>query len=332
MPITVIRRVIRAQVLCLIAAASLTGVAASAQEESFPSKPVRIVLLMAAGNGLDATTRTFADMLAKELGQPVLVDNRPGASGIIAFQTVKSAPADGYTLLIGSSSPTTVYTALKKPLPYDPFKDFKPVAGLLRATALFSVPADSKLTSMRDLPAFAKAKSGPVTVGTYTDLYNFGLQRLAHATGVPLENVPYKGYSAILVDLVGNRVDIAFGDATAPQELIRAGKIRALALTGKTRLATLPDVPTVAESGFPDYTFGSWDVFFVRSETPAPITEKLGAAIRRVLSGPDFPAYLRANGGSEVMLESVPEIQRMMENELAAFKAIAHTLPGAQPQ
>jgi len=322
------------QALCLIAAvAALAGVTASAQEEPFPSRPVRIVLLMAAGNGLDTATRTFADMLAKELGQPVLVDNRPGASGIIAFQTVKSAPADGYTLLIGSSSPTTVYTAMKKPLPYDPFKDFKPVAGLLRAIALFSAPADSKLTSLRDLPAFAKAKPSPVTVGTYTDLYNFGLQRLARTTGVPLENVPYKGYSAMLLDLMGDRgVDIAFGDATAPQELIKTGKIRALAVTGKNRLPTLPDVPTVAESGFPDYTFYSWDVFFVRSETPAPIAEKLGAAIRRVLNGPDFPAYLRANGGSEVMLDSVPEIQRMMDNEVAAFKAIAHTLPGAQAQ
>lgn len=311
--------------LGLVAAIAAFAGATVAAEDAYPSRPVKIALMMAPGNGLDIATRNFADMLAKELGQPVVVDNRPGANGIIAFQSAKSAPADGYTLLVGSSSPMTIVTAMDRPVPYDPFKDFKPVAGMLRAVGLLTVPADSKLTSISDLAKVSKAK--PLSIATYSDSYALGGLQLGEMAGAQLLSVPYKGYNAILQDLVGGRVDIAFGDAFAPQELIKAGKLRPLAVTGKTRIDAYPNIPTVAESGLPDYSFYTWDIFLVRSETPAPIAAKLGAAISRVMNGREWPAYLRANGGSETMRDSPPEIQRMLENEVDLYRTLAAKMP-----
>lgn len=280
-----------------------------------------------AGNGLDTSTRNFADALSKELKQPVVVDNRPGANGVIAFTAAKTSPADGYTLLVGSSSGITIPTAFGRSLPYDPFKDFKPVGGMLRAQAIFTVPADSKITSMRALVEVAKAKPTPITIGTYSDGYYLTSQRLANMAGIRLQNIPYKGYPTALPDLVAGRIDMAYGDATATQELIKTGKIRPLAVTGTSRHVNYPDVPTVAESGFPDFSYYSWDIFLVRSETPAPITEKLKTAVRRVLNGREYPASLRANG-SEPMLDDLPAIQRMLTEEVALYKSLIASTVG----
>lgn len=308
-------------------AALLTSAGAAAQESGFPDRPLKIILMFPAGNGLDTSTRNFADALSKEIGQPVVVDNRPGANGVIAFSGVKMAPADGYTLLVGSSSGMTIPVAFGKTLPYDPFKDFKPIGGMLRAPAIFTVPPDSKITSMRALAEVAKTRPNPLTIATYSDGYYLTSQRLANMAGIKLQNVPYKGYPVALPDLAAGRVDIAYGDATATQELIKAGKIRPLAVTGTSRHPNYPDVPTVAESGFPEFSYYSWDIFLVRSETPAPVTEKLKAAVRRVLNGHEYPASLRANG-SEPMMDDLPAIQKMLTDEVALYKSLIASTVG----
>ncbi|TWG79026.1 tripartite-type tricarboxylate transporter receptor subunit TctC [Cupriavidus gilardii J11] len=316
-------------VLAFSAAASavlLGSAGARAQEAGFPDRPLKIILMFPAGNGLDTSTRNFADALSKDLKQPVVVENRPGANGTIAFSAARMAPADGYTLLVGSSSGMTIPIAFGRSLPYDPFKDFKIVGGMLRAQAILTVPADSRITSMRDLVEVAKARPDPITIGTYSDGYYLTSQRLAKMAGIRLQNVPYKGYPTVLPDLVAGRIDMAYGDATATQELIKTGKIRPVAVTGTSRHVNYPDVPTVAESGFPDFSYYSWDVFLVRSETPAPITEKLKAAVRRVLNGRDYPASLRANG-SEPMLDDLPAIQRMIAEEVTLYKSLIASLP-----
>lgn len=308
-----------------LAAAALAGLltcpGAVAQEAAFPDRPLKIILMFPAGNGLDTSTRNFADALSKELGQPVVVDNRPGANGIIAFTAVKQAPADGYTLLVGSSSGVTIPVAYGKSLPYDPFRDFKAVGGMLRAPAIFTVPSDSKITTIKTMIDVGKAKSTPLTMATYSDGYYLTSQRLANMAGIKLQNVPYKGYNAVLPDLAAGRIDLAYGDATATQELIKAGKIRALAVTGTTRHPNYPDVPTVAESGLPEFSYYSWDVFLLRSDTPAPIFDKLRTAVRRVLNGQEYPASLRANG-SEPMLDDLPAIQKMMADEVVLYRSL----------
>lgn len=316
-------------VLAIGAAASaalLASAGATAQETGFPDRPLRIILMFPAGNGLDTSTRNFADALSKELKQPVVVENRPGANGTIAFSAARMAPADGYTLLVGSSSGMTIPLAFGRSLPYDPVKDFKLAGGMLRAQAILTVPANSEIKSMRDLAQVAKARPNPITIGTYSDGYYLTSQRLAKMVGIHLQNVPYKGYPMALPDLVAGRIDMAYGDATATQELIKTGKIRPLAVTGTSRHVNYPDVPTVAESGYPDFSYYSWDVFLVRSETPAPVTEKLRSAIRRVLNGREYPASLRANG-SEPMLDDLPAIQRMITEEVTLYKSLIASLP-----
>jgi tripartite-type tricarboxylate transporter receptor subunit TctC len=308
-----------------LTAAALTGLfsgsGAVAQEAAFPDRPLKIILMFPAGNGLDTSTRNFADALSKELGQPVVVDNRPGANGIIAFSAVKQAPADGYTLLVGSSSGITIPVAYGKPLPYDPFRDFKAVGGMLRAPAIFTVPSNSKIMTIKTMIQVGKAKPTPLTIATYSDGYYLTSQRLANMAGIKLQNVPYKGYNVVLPDLAAGRIDLAYGDATATQELIKAGKIRALAVTGTSRHPNYPDVPTVAESGLPEFSYYSWDVFLLRSDTPAPIFDRLKTAVRRVLNGQEYPAALRANG-SEPMLDDLPAIQKMMTDEVVLYKSL----------
>ncbi|RYF34009.1 MAG: tripartite tricarboxylate transporter substrate binding protein [Comamonadaceae bacterium] len=319
---TITRRRLGTAFLAAAATAGLlSGTNTAAQEAPFPDRPLKIILMFPAGNGLDTSTRSFADALAKELGQPVVVDNRPGANGIIAFSAVRQAPADGYTLLVGSSSGVTIPVAYGKSLPYDPFKDFKAVGGMLRAPAIFTVPSNSKITTIKTMIEVGKAKPTPLTMATYSDGYYLTSQRMANMAGIKLQNVPYKGYNAVLPDLAAGRIDIAYGDATATQELIKAGKIRALAVTGTSRHPNYPDVPTVAESGLPEFSYYSWDVFLLRSETPAPVFEKLKTAVRRVLNGQEYPATLRANG-SEPMLDDLPAIQKMMTDEVVLYKSL----------
>lgn len=306
------------------------GSGAIAQTPHFPDRPIKVVVLFPAGNGIDIHARNFADALAREIGQPVLVDNRPGGNGIIALQAVKSAPADGYTLLVSSSSPTTIASAFGRTLPYDPFKDFKPVIGFIRSVGIFTAPGDSKLHTLQDVVASAKASGQPLTLGTYADAYNLTSQQLAGMAGFRIQNVPYKGQSVMLQDLVGGRVDMAYGDTQSPQELIKAGKVRAIAVTGTSRHAGYPSVPTVAESGFPDFSYFSWNAFFVRSETPAPIINTLEAAIRKVLSAPAFQEMTRSRG-ADPLLDEGPTIQRMMLEEVTLYKGlIAKTQTAAQ--
>jgi tripartite-type tricarboxylate transporter receptor subunit TctC len=312
-------------------AALLASTSAAAQGATFPDRPIKVVLMFPAGNGLDTSTRNFADALSKEIGQPVVVDNKPGANGVIAFSGVKMAPADGYTILVGSSSGMTIPVAFGKQIPYDPLKDFKLVGGMLRAQAIFTVPPDSPLKTVRDLATVAKNKSTPITIGTYSDGYYLTSQQLAKMAGIKLENVPYKGYPIALPDVAAGRIDIAYGDATATQELVKTGKIRALAVTGKTRHPNYPDVPTVAESGLPDFSYYSWDVFLVRTDTPTGVTEKLRTAIRRVLEGKAYPASLRANG-SEPMMDDLPAIQKMLTDEVELYKSLIADTVGNKPQ
>jgi tripartite-type tricarboxylate transporter receptor subunit TctC len=320
---------IRRKVIVLALMASTVAIAQPQQDAAtYPDRPLKIILMFPAGNGLDTSTRNFADALSKEMGQPVVVDNKPGANGVIAFSGAKQAPADGYTLLVGSSSGMTIPQAFGRQVPYDVAKDFKLAGGMLRAPAMFLVPTDSKLKTVRDLAEVAKAKPTPLTMATYSDGYFLTSQRLAKMAGIPLQNVPYKGYPTMLPDLIAGRIDIGYGDATAPLDLVKTGKLRALAVTGTTRHRNYPDVPTAAESGLPEFSYYSWDVFLIRSETPAPITEKLQAAIRRVLNGSEYPASLRANG-SEPMLDDLPAIQKMITDEVALYKSLIESTPGA---
>lgn len=294
---------------------------ASCWASSYPDKPIRLVVLFPPGQGIDYYARYVAEHLGAVLGQPVLVENRVGANGLIAVQSVKAAPADGLTVLISSPSPMSIAAAFGRPLPYDPLKDFKPVLGLLRSNGLYLVSGESRVTTFQDLVAWSKSLPVPLTLGTYAEGYHLSSQQLANVAGVRFQNVPYRGAVAMLQDLVGGRIDAGYSDMATAHELVRTGKLRALASTGERRNPLYPEVATLDESAVPGYFFHSWNAFFVRSETPGAVVAKLAESLRNVVANPRFQELLRARG-TEPLTDESAVIQRSIALEVETYRAL----------
>lgn len=199
---------------------------------TFPTHPIRMIVPFGAGSGVDANARFFAEQLGGVLGQPVVVENKPGADGVIGMMAVKTAPADGYTILLTSNSSITVNPLVIQNLPYDPAKDFKPISGLTRGMTVFIAAADSPLNSLADLVGAMKKAPTAMTVGTYSTGYRLAIEWFSDLAAVKFVNVPYKAASTMFTDVIGGRVDWAVTDLTGAGELLRAGKIKAIAVSG----------------------------------------------------------------------------------------------------
>ncbi len=293
-----------------------------AQKSDYPTRSVKVIVPFSAGSGADHASRFFGDLLAKHLGQSFLVENKTGASGMLAMNTVKAAPADGYTILMGSNSLMAVNPIMLKELSYDAVKDFKPVGGLTRGVNVIVVAKDSKYKSFADLLAAAKASPVPLNGGTYALGYQLALAWLANVAGVKFENIAYKGAGEIMVSLLGNQLDFGIISFNGAVPLLKSGKFRALALSSDKRHPDFPEVPTVAESGFPDFTNYTWTSFYVRSDTPEPITKKLEDALQTVLATPVAKEY-----ADQVLVELLPynaeQMRRYQLEEISRFSKIA---------
>ena len=261
--------------------------------QSYPSKPIRLIVPFAAGGPIDVMGRLVAQSLSSALGQQVVVDNRPGASGAIGTRAAASAEPDGYTLLIGSVTTFATGPLLAKNLGYDPLKDFVPVA-LIASTPFAlvvapSLPADTP----SELIAYARANPGKLNFGT-------PVGTLAHLTGelfrikagIDVVVIPYKGAATAVTDLIGGQVDMTFEPTSVLVAHIHDAKMRPLAVTSAARIAQLPDVPTMIESGLKDFTSYSWTGLVAPAGTPAPIVERLNAAINQGLKSPDMTSNL----------------------------------------
>lgn len=316
----------------LVSAAVMLAVpfAAHAQADSFPSKPIRIMVPFNAGSGSDETSRVYGEIVSKMLGQPVVVENRPGASGLLAIQAVKAAPADGHTILLASNSPMAVNPIVVKNLQYDPFKEFRPVHGLSVGPAAFVVRADSPYKTMQDLVDAAKKENRPLAVGNYSAGYQLIGTWLGVAGKVQVTPVPYKGGAQMVADVIGGQLDTGVNDFSGVVPLIKAGKIRALAITGGERSPMLPEIPTMIESGFKGFETYVWASLFVRAETPDDITKKLADAFEAALNSPEGKAYQASRPGQPLMkkLDGMGEFHRQ---EYERFKHVAEAA-GVQPQ
>ena len=312
----------------LIAGAALTLACSLglAQDKEFPNRPLRIIVPFGAGSSSDANARFVAEKLAPLLGQPVLVENKPGASGAIAMQAVKNLPADGYTIVQASISPMTVNPVVMKDLPYDPVKDFKALFGMARGMNVVLVAGDSKFKTLAELIAASRQK--PLSVGTYSAGYHIAAEWLAAEAGVKFVNIPYKGQGQVMTDVMGNQLDFAVVDLAGSVALLAGGKVRALAVSGDTRHANFPAVPSVKES-FPGYVQYSWNSFYVRSQTPDDITAKLAEALKKVMATAEGKDLMQKSGMEFVPLSSA-EMQRFNREELERFHRIARAA-GIQP-
>ena len=270
----------------LLAAAFLT--AGSAWAQSFPTKPIRAVVPFAAGSATDQIGRAFAEKMQASLGQPVVIDNKPGANGMLGADIVAKAPADGYTLLIGTNSTNAALKFLMKKLPYDQDKDFVPVAYLGSVPLMVAVNNDVPAKTLKELIDLSKAKPGETSVAYASTSQQVSSEMLANAAGVKFNMVPYKSGPAAMTDLIGGQVMVFTADfaVTVPQQ--KAGKIRGLAVTSAKRAAAVPDLPTVNEAlGIKDYELIAYFAVFAPAGTPADVIARLNQAINAAASSKD---------------------------------------------
>jgi len=311
-------------------AAPLTHRVARAQTAAFPSKPIRIVVPFNAGSGSDSAARVYGEVMARSLGQTVVVENRPGGSGLLAIQIVKQAPADGYTMFVGSTSPMCVMPVLTKNLPYDAFKDLRPVHGMSVGGATVIVKGDSPYKTLPELLAAAKRENKVLNVGTYSDGYMLVAQWVGAVGGVKINNIPYKGGIQSQTDLAAGQLDLAINDSSGVVQLKREGRIRVLAITSDKREPKYPEVPTMLElgyAGFETYVFAS---LYVRAETPDDTTNKLADSVRAAMLSPEGKAYQALNAGGPMMLHT-KELGDFQRKEYERFKKVAEAA-GIQPK
>lgn len=311
-------------IFCL--ALLLAGAVAHAQD--YPSKPIKVIVPFAPGSAVDFSSRFHAEKLSQVLGRPVVVENRPGANSVIGFMAVKDAPADGYTILAASNSTMTVNPWTVKNLPYDPLKDFRPIAGLFRGHAAFVVPANSKAKSLQDL--IAAGRSGEITVGTYATGYSLFTHLFAQESGAKVAIVSYKGLSQAMSDLVGGSLDLTVVDLGGALPFVRDGRARMLAVSGETRNPEQPDVPTVREAGLPGYSAYTWVAFFMRAGVPDPYADRIAAAMQKVLDTQEARDFARKHG-AEQMPHGPEALGKFLRSEYDRLRGIAQAA-GVKPE
>lgn len=305
--------------LTLLAAAAGQGIAGTAHAQGYPARPIRIITPFPAGQGPDVLLRGVADKVAAATGQGVIVENKPGASGFIAFQAARSAPADGYTLVHMDSFHIGTQPHLFAKLPYSAAKDFDPVTPLVRNYFFVVVPTASKWQTMGDLIAAAKAKPGGVTYGSWgvASPAHLGGLLLEAATGTQMAHVPYKESSLLYTGVANGELDWAIGSAASAGAMLQAGKVRFLAVAGPKRIAGYEKVPTAAESGGPaGWTVGGWNGLLAPKGTPKEAIQRLSAEISKAMQSPDIAAKL-AQFTYEPYTMSPAEMGRLMEQEVA---------------
>ncbi len=273
--------------------------AAPAWAQTFPNKPIRAVVPFAAGSATDQIGRAFAEKMAATLGQPVVIDNKPGASGMLGADIVAKAPADGYTILVGTNSTNAALKFLMKKLPYDQDSAFLPVGYLGSVPLMVAVNNDVPAKTLRELVALAKAKPGQLSFAYASTSQQVSSEMLSSMAGIKMNPIPYKSGPAAMTDLIGGQVNIFTADfgVTVPQH--KAGKIRGLAVTSMKRAAAVPDLPTVNEAlGLKDYELIAYFAVFAPAGTPPEVITRLNAAINAAANSKDLQDKFEAIGFS----------------------------------
>ena len=267
----------------------------------FPNKPLKIIVTAAPGGTTDIATRQLSDVLSKELGQTVVVENKAGGAGIIALQALVAAPADGYTMAMGNIGTNAINYSLYKSLPYK-VEDMEPITVVLATPNVLVVNTDFPAKTVAELIAMAKANPGKYSFassGRGQSIHMSG-ELLRVQAGIDIFHVPYKGAGPALADLLAGQVNMMVDNLPSSMQYIKAGKLRALAVTSRTRVAELPDVPTMMQAGFPNFEVTAWFGLFVPAGTPKPVIDKLYAAVKKSLETPEIKQRWKDLGGWSV--------------------------------
>ncbi|MDT0138362.1 tripartite tricarboxylate transporter substrate binding protein [Acidovorax sp. PRC11] len=303
------RRLLAAAAACAL----LPGLAAA---QAFPGKPITIIVPFAAGGTTDILARIIAQGMGGELGQSVVVDNRAGAGGNIGGQVAARAPADGYTLFMGTVGTHAINAALYRKMPFDPVKDFAPLTRVANVPNLLVANPAQPFKTVQELIAYAKANPGKINFGSSGSGSSIHLsgELFKSMAKVDMQHVPYKGSAPAVTDLLGNQIAIMFDNMPSAIQHVRSGKLRAIAVTTARRSSELPDVPTIAEAGVPGYEATSWFGMFAPAGTPAPVVAQLNAAIVKVLAQPDIRKKL-AEQGAEAAGETPAQFADFIQKE-----------------
>ena len=308
--------------LRMFAALAATLIATTtALAQQYPSKPVRFVVPYAAGGATDLIARVIGERLSAHLGQPFVIDNRPGAATLLGAQLVAKAEPDGYTLLMATSTTLAINASLYKNLPYDPVKDFAPISLAIQHPFVLLVDPKLPAHNVKELVALAKSKPGQLAYasGGSGSFPHLAMAMFQAMTGIDVIHVPYKGSAPALTDLMGGQVAMIF-DNTA-LTYVKSGRIRALAVTTKDRLSVMPDVPTLQEAGVPGYELAAWQGVIAPAGTPRPVVDKLNANIVQLLREPETIARLTGDGG-QIITSTPDQFASYIKSEIGRFAKI----------
>jgi tripartite-type tricarboxylate transporter receptor subunit TctC len=270
-----------------------------ASGDGYPSKPVRFISPFSAGGGTDVVARVLAQRMSEAIGRPFVVDNRGGAEGAIGTDLGAKSPPDGYTLLVANLGTICLTPNLRK-VPYDPLKDFAPITQTTASSTVLVVHPGVAVRTVKELVALAKAKPGQLNYGASSNGTALPMEMLKQIAGIDLNHVPYKGTGPALIAIIGGEVQVMFGGAISTVPQVKSGKLRAIAVAGDRRAKALPEVPTVAEAGFPGYEANSWNGIVAPAGTPRAVIDKLNAAMVKVLQIPEVRDTMTADGAEPV--------------------------------
>ncbi|MEJ7929182.1 tripartite tricarboxylate transporter substrate binding protein [Ramlibacter sp. AN1015] len=294
-----------------------------AQGGAYPTRPIKLVVPWTAAGTVDLTARLLGERMSAKLGQPVVVENRPGATGQIGSQAVSRAPADGYTLLVMAATVHAVSPNLQKSFPFDPIEDFTPVSEIVRFPYAMVVSTNSPFKSVSDLVAAAKKAPGTISYGSFGSASAPYLisEMLALASGTKLLHVPYKGAAQAITDVMGGQIHFFIDSLPSPLPHVRGGKLRALAVTTTERSPVLPDVPTMAET-LPGFEAIAWLGIAAPPQTPPEVVRTLHTALREIAAEPEYIAKLRETGLQPVASQSPQEFKTFLQKQKAHWAKV----------
>jgi tripartite-type tricarboxylate transporter receptor subunit TctC len=306
--------------IVLFALALSAGPAAA--QDAYPSKPIRIVVGYSAGGGNDIIVRVMAPEMSRALGQPVIVENKPGAQSIIAAEMVAKAPPDGYTLLMGPSGPMTINPATYTKLPYSPQRDFAPISMIASFPLIVAVSPSLPVRSIKELVEYVKTNPGKANYASSAGIFQIATEMFKQRTGTKIEMIPYKGSGDSIQAVIGGQVMMTIIDPPPTAGPLKAGTVRGLAVTSPKRHPSWPDLPTMAEAGVPDMEVPVWTAFFAPAKTPPAIVARLQSEVARAVQTKEVRERF-AGMGLDPVGGSSDDLARQVARDIEKWTAVA---------
>ena len=321
---------IKAFIGACLAALSLAAVPLSATAQNYPARVIKFIVPFAAGSGTDAVARILGRKMSETLGQPIIVENMAGASGVIAAQNVARAAPDGYTVLITTNTTHAANQSMLKKVPYDAVADFEPITKLGTVGLALIVNPSVPASNVQELLAYAKANPGKLTFGSGNSSSRIAGEMLKTLGGIDMLNVPYRSIPHAITDILGGQISLVFADILTALPQVKAGEVKGLAISTAQRSKLAPELPTMTEAGVPGYDLSAWSAAFVPAKTPKPIVEKLHAAFTEALSDKAIQEQFYA-AGIEPESSTPEELKAFVVSEIRKWADIVKAA-GIQPE